>query len=513
MSQVTVYLSNTDIQVLTGVGAAKSVKVKRFYSTQLPEGCVLNGVITDPGALGDAIKSFWSLNHLPNKDIDLVVNSPQIMVRVPELPLLSDAKTMAYLKREYVEREEEQILGYYRISSNKKAKTAKVCAEIAEEEFLSSYLQVFAEAGVQLSGIHSGVGDAINLFRSTGFAKDENSVVLIRDGMTITAIFFVKGEYYYSTTARIFSNPGSIEYAQEVAKTVNQIDQFSRSQKLEDPISTIYMAGMEPGDESLCNRAISDSLQNPVTVTTLMLLRGVNVTSSGQPLDRLVYPLAGLMPRQGHVNILKSIKKEKSEKQVATERLLKIVIPYCITALVMMLITLYMVTLYARRTKYLNGLIAYNTDPNNKFAALDYDKEAEQVAILSQHYGGLKVLETNVNSYPAAISSVCSVIRTDAAGVGQVEIVGYNAETGELNFTTSFTDVVSLNSFITQLKNEEIFTKVDYKGYSEKSSQGEKEEWTALLSCVLAETAGRDEVPAPVADPEGRKAESKEDEQ
>ncbi len=109
---------------------------------------MLNGVITDPGALGDAIKSFWSLNHLPNKDIDLVVNSPQIMVRVPELPLLSDAKTMAYLQREYVEREEEQILGYYRISINKKAKTAKVCAEIAEEEFLSSYLQVFAEAGV-----------------------------------------------------------------------------------------------------------------------------------------------------------------------------------------------------------------------------------------------------------------------------------------------------------------------------------------------------------------------------
>ena len=69
---------------------------------------------------------------------------------------------------------------------------------------------------------------------------------------------------------------------------------------------------------------------------------------------------------------------------------------------------------------------------------------------------------------------------------------GYNSDTGELSFTTSFSDVKLLNEFISRLKTEDIFTKVDYKGYTETGEQGN---WTAILSCVLSETAGRQQVP------------------
>ena len=501
MSQVTVYLSNTEIQVLLGNGSEKGLSVKRFYSMQVPEGSVLNGVITDAASLVEAIGRFWNQNRLPAKDISLVVNSPQIMVRVSDVPLISQSKTQEYLKREYLERGEEQILGFYRLGSDKKAKTSKVCAEVADMELISGYLQVFSEAGVTLAGVYSGVGAAINMFKKTGFAKTENCVVLIRDGMTITAIFFVKGEYYYSTTARVFSDPGTPGYAQEVAKIINQIDQFSRSQKLEDPISTIYLAGMEDGDEALCSRAIADTLQNPVVVGELMMLKGVNVSSSGRPLDSVVYPAAGLMPRTDHINILKSIKKEKTPEQIKQERFFKLYLPYMITALIMVFITFYMFALSRSKDRYLNELVDYNTNPTNKFGAIEYDMAAEKVAILSQHYGGLKALEKNVNSYPVAISDVWSVIRQDAAGVGEANITGYSAETGELSFTTSFQDVVRLNEFISRLKSEDIFNSVDYKGYTETQSEDGVEQWTALLSCTLSEKAGRDSIPAPVAVP------------
>ncbi len=499
-----VYLSNTQIEVLIGSGSAKGVSVKKAYSMDVPEGSVLNGVITDGPSLIDALKQFWSINRLPAKGVDLVVNSPQIMVRVPDVPLQPEGKTLSYLRREYLEREEEQVLGFYRVSTDKKAKLSKVCTEIADVEFLNSYQQVFAEAGITLSGIFSGVGSAINLFKNTGFGKNENCVVLIRDGMTVTAIFFVKGEYYYSSTTRIFSNPGTVEYAGEIAKVINQIDQFSRSQKIEDPISTIHLAGMETSDEALCKHSISDSLQNPVSVVELSMLKGVSVAASGRALDTLIYPVAGLMPRPEHIDILKSIKKEKSEEEQKRDVFLKRYVPYLITALIMVCITVYMFSLSRSRTRYLNSLIDYNTNPDNKFGAIEYDVAAQRVAILSQHYGGLKVLEKNLNSYPVAVAEVQSVIRADAAGVGQVEFSGYNADSGELSFTTSFTDVISLNEFISRLKQEEILTKVDYKGYTET---GEENQWTAILSCVLSETAGRDIVPPLIAVPEDETAE------
>ncbi len=504
---VTVYLSNTSIEVLTGTGSKKGVSVKRVYSMEVPEGSVLNGVITDASSLVDAIKQFWSMNKLPSKGIDLVVNSPQIMVRVPDIPLLSEGKTLGYLKREYLERPEEQILGYYRLGTDKTKKLSKVCAEIADEEFLKSYLQVFSEAGVQLSDVFSGVGAAINLFKSTGFARNESCVVLIRDGMTVTAIFFVHGEYYYSTTTRVFSNPGTIEYAGEIAKVINQIDQFSRSQKLEDPISTIYLAGMDPGDESLCSRAISDALQNPVVVGTLMTLKGINVSSSGRSIDSMLYPVAGLLERPDHFNILRNIKKEKSEEEQKKETFLKRYLPYLLTALVMALITMYMMMLSRSKVKYLDDLVDYNTNPDNKFGAIEYDVAAERVAVLSQHYGGLKALEKNLNSYPVAVSDVLSIIRTDSAGVGEVEFTGYNSDTGELSFTTSFTDVTLLNEFISRLKSEDIFTKVDYKGYMETNTT-DQGSWTAILSCILSEDAGRDVVPVINAAPKEEETEA-----
>ncbi|MBO4336618.1 MAG: hypothetical protein J5842_00920, partial [Lachnospiraceae bacterium] len=483
------------IEVLTGTASKKGVNVKKVYSMEVPEGSVLNGVITDGPSLVDAIKQFWGARHLPTKGIDLVVNSPQIKVRVPEIPLLSESKSLGYLKREYLERPEEQVLGFYRLSDDKKTKLSKVCTEIADAEFLNSYLQVFSEAGVQLSNVFSGVGSAINMFRSTGFASNESCVVLIRDGMTVTAIFFVHGHYYYSTTTRIFSNPGTIEYAGEIAKVINQIDQFSRSQKLEDPIATIYLAGMEPGDESLCSRAISDTLQNPVVVGTLMTIKGINVSSTGKAVDTMLYPIAGLMDRPGHYDILRSIKKEKSAEEIKKENFVKRFIPYIITALVMVIITVYLITLSRSRTKYLDALVDFNTNPENKFSAIEYDVAAEKLAILSQHYGGLKALEKNLNSYPVPVSQVLSVIRTDAAGVGEVEFTGYNGDTGELSFTTSFSDVVLLNEFISRLKSEDVFTKVDYKGYTETRTDDEGS-WTAILSCILSEKAGRDVVPA-----------------
>jgi hypothetical protein len=135
---------------------------------------------------------------------------------------------------------------------------------------------------------------------------------------------------------------------------------------------------------------------------------------------------------------------------------------------------------------------------------MDYDKAANDVALLNQHYGGLKLMEKHINSYPAPVSRVIDVIEADAQGVGEVVVTGYDSTSGELEFTTSFTNVMSLNEFITRLKGEDIFTNVDYKGYTENVGQ---DSWTAILSCALAEEAGRDQVPVIVTYPDEEESE------
>ena len=79
---VTVFLSNTNIQIVVGGGSAKAIKVKRLVSVSVPGGAVLNGVVMDENALVAAIKECWKLNKLPKNDVVLILNSPQLHVSV-----------------------------------------------------------------------------------------------------------------------------------------------------------------------------------------------------------------------------------------------------------------------------------------------------------------------------------------------------------------------------------------------------------------------------------------------
>ena len=57
---VTVFLSNTNIQIVDGSGTNGGAKVKRLVSVSVPSGAVLNGVVMDETALVLAIKESYT---------------------------------------------------------------------------------------------------------------------------------------------------------------------------------------------------------------------------------------------------------------------------------------------------------------------------------------------------------------------------------------------------------------------------------------------------------------------
>ncbi len=268
----TVYLSNTDIEVVKGQSNGKAVSVSHVYSEQMPEGSFLNGVITDPEGVEYALSGMWNKYKLPKKGIRLVINTPQISVRVIDMPIMSQSKADIYLQREFEERsgERKRLLGFYVISRNKKNKTMKVCTELADVDFIANYVNVFAGAGITLTEINSGIGVSVNFLKRLSFANDTNCVVMLRDGMTVTAIYLVKGEYFYSTTTRTFNNPGTLEFASEISNTVSQIEQFSKSQNVEDSISQIYLGGMTIEDSTNVERAVAMNLSENIILRCLI---------------------------------------------------------------------------------------------------------------------------------------------------------------------------------------------------------------------------------------------------
>ncbi len=487
---LTVYLSNTDIEVLSGSGSGRSVSVNRVYSKQMPEGSFLNGVITDPDGLIAALKDLWNNHRLPRKGIRLVINTPQISVRVLDMPIMNQAKTDVYLQREFEERsgERKRLLGFYVISRDKKKKTMKVFTELANVEFIDNYIHVFESAGIFLKEINSGIGVSVNFLEKMRFAENTNSVIMIKDGMTVTAIYFVKGDYFYSTTARTFNNIGTLEYAGEISNAFSQISQFSKSENVEDNIADIYLAGMTTDDALNVYRAVSMNQAEEIKVYNLTTLKGVKYKGKADSINSLFYPTAGLMNMKDQQNLLKFYGRGGVIDNTAKIRRARLAIPYVAAFLIMGSITVSRAMTWSQDRDKLKILETYTQNPAVRMDAAKYDYMAEKTGTISDHVNALRLLDSNIDSYPMPVYDVNEIINTAAVGLGTVSIDNYNATTGVLGVTARFVDVDMINTFIDRLSAQDCFYAVNYTGYSEISSSGE---WVANLECILADSAGR----------------------
>ena len=485
-----VYLSNTDIEVVKGRSDGKGVDVSHVYSEKMPEGSFLNGVITDPDGLEYALSVMWNKFKLPKKGIRLVINTNQISVRVLDIPIMSQSKADIYLQREFEERsgERKRLLGFYVISRDQKKKTMKVCTELADVDFIANFVNVFKGAGVELEEINSGIGVSVNFLKRLNFASDTNCVVMLRDGMTVTAIYLVKGEYFYSTTARTFNSPGTLEFAGEISNTVSQINQFSQAESVDEPISRIYLGGMTLDDATNVERAVSMNLSEDIIVYNISVMRGVSFSYKTDSLDVLFYPTAGLMKLSDHWNMLKMYGKGEIVDNEKRERFIQLAIPYVAVFLLMLIITIARIVSYTNKKHKLDELNAYIKNPANVFKAAEYDEAASKVSLYSDHVNGLRLLENNIDSYPLPTSEINKVIERAAVGLGEVTVDSYDSGEGIVGITAKFQEVDYVNTFIDRLNDEDCFYEINYTGYSEINSSGQ---WVANLECILSENAGR----------------------
>ncbi|MBR3734900.1 MAG: hypothetical protein IKN07_03400, partial [Lachnospiraceae bacterium] len=139
--KVNVFLSNSSIQVVLGEKSGKKVRIKALYADEIPDGTLLNGTVINETALQDTIRDTWRKHAIKEKAVDLVINSPHLMARRIEMPLMKGNKATKYVNNEVDEKDtarfSESILGWYPISQKKK--TQLVISEMAEKEFVETY--------------------------------------------------------------------------------------------------------------------------------------------------------------------------------------------------------------------------------------------------------------------------------------------------------------------------------------------------------------------------------------
>ena len=484
---VTVFLSNTNIQIVVGSGVNGGVKVKKLVSVSVPNGAVLNGVVMDESALVSAIKECWSINKLPKGDVTLILNSPQLRANIIDMPLMPEKKTTEFVQRESKDaRLTKPITAWYPVELNKKAKTQKVISETADAQFINTYVDIFNRAGIRLLDIHDGVTLAINLLK--GATRNRTVVYMILDGTSLVTIFFSKGQYFYHSTKRIFNQPGSTEFTREIFGAISEIRQFASAQKLDDSIEEIQFAGL--GEQQVIRLAddMSD-IDSNIKLSSVTCPSYVRSKDGIKQYPYFVYPIAGLTKLGSPRLDIMMANRKSEDKFVRRKRALKWILPAAGLMFVLVMIYASLMIVNILKQKQLTELNRINSDPATVEAVNRYEKITNVITGVGSRQGGLNMFHKYIDSYPIPDSEINKIIKNAADKYGVTVIVNsYNAETGVFRITAQSSEVEKINQFIADLMKMDNFQKIDYTGYSSIDEKKKENNggWQINVVCTLA---------------------------
>ena len=481
--KVNVFLANSSIQVVLGERSGKKVKIKALYADEIPDGTLLNGTVINENALQDTIRETWRKHSIKEKTVDLVINSPHLMARRIEMPLLSGNKAIKYVNNEIDEKDtarfSDPIMGWYPVS--KKKKTQLVISEMAEKEFVETYIRIFEAVGIKLNSIHAGINLAVNMMQTQ---VGKNTVVyMILDGMNLTTILFAQGQYFNNLNTRVFSIPGTSEFSAEIRNAISSIRQFATAQHIEDPISHIYIAGLKTDEMELLKSELQGyPLGDVVGVMTCPDSVVINVGA-----DRFgdyLFSIAGFFGTQEGLSIMEALLRD-SDKYKKKKNILKLAIPYAVIVIILICVTIGLAVVMGKKKKELDALQQYNMQPMIVQSAAEYDMLLQEAGRLGKAQGAVDLLKEFRETYPIPNSDVNKKI-VEAAEQEDVGVImdSYSAESGIFEIIAIAEDVEKVNKFIARLLAMDIFELVDYTGYTKNESDNT---WSIHVVCTLAE--------------------------
>lgn len=476
------YLANQQLQIVTGTGTGKSVNVKNCITEDTPEGSIINGIVMDNEAFKSFLTDLKRQNKLPAKDVTLVINSSKFVGRSIDMPIMSDKKALKYIERDYLDmgRGDNSIFSYITISKGRKFQ--KVYADSIEPDFIKDYISIFATVGIKLNAIYSSENTLINYIGSVIASHVKTYDVVIADGNTLTTVLFVDGVFNYYNSVRSFYEPGSPEYAADIAKTIRNLTQFMKSNQLEAHLEKIYLAGVSPDFMPTCEAAIAD-----VGVHTAV--RPFNFKSNGEIVltyQKYVKAVAGLIAQSKttdfmyrYNNYLKHGKDE--EKEDSTHA-----IPIIVAAIVVMLIA-FAVSTTVRNKRFAELERLNEQNEAMMFDVYYYEALMQRSNFLTGQHNSIAGLDANLKTYPRGNSKVLKVFDKCAKGYAEVRHNSFDAEAGVITITAFAEDVERINQFIKRLTEQDEFSSVDYTGYSYDENTAM---WNINVTCILAESAG-----------------------
>ncbi len=242
MDTTVVALGDSRVQVAVG-RAGENPSVSVLHSALAP-------------ATGESwlpvLEELWRGRGLARKNVWLVLPDEEVTSRVISAPDLPDKQLEELVDHEMQSREEEPVIADFTpIGRDAEGHLSLFCSA-CRTGVLEGYLDLFRNLGVRLAGVSVPLAGHLKLLRASREMADQTCIWLCFEESSVLSILVVNGEYRYSGYSRVFSEPGTVDFATEITRNVSGTLQFHSADRSEYAIQTVYYAGCSDDDFAVC---------------------------------------------------------------------------------------------------------------------------------------------------------------------------------------------------------------------------------------------------------------------
>lgn len=258
----TFYCSPDKLNIVMGSASATGLFIDDFRVIPLPDGAMINGIITNVDSMCDLLDTVAKEYHLQSgasgsnpllvHPSHIVIQASNIVTKIMEVPPVDEAQIREFILRDFmqygdsVEANDAMLVDYTVLNQIGPQGGVEILAASAGRDMIEDYYRAFAQANYQVEQIGVGVEAIIKLVGLLPSLTGQTYLLVQIEDARQTITMFIDGTFRLFNAYRLIGKPGSESWLGEIGQNLASMLQFSRAQRGQTELSHVYLAGLLP---------------------------------------------------------------------------------------------------------------------------------------------------------------------------------------------------------------------------------------------------------------------------
>ena len=227
----------------------------------LPEGAMINGIITDEDTMIRYLSGIGTEMNLFKQEAMLVIDNNSIRSKVMDMPAVNEVKMLEFISRDIgivsEGGEVNDVFDYTVLNAKVAGGGSRLLAVAVDRALLQAYRNTFTSAGFNLKNINIGVNAANKMARVSPDLMTGARILAIVDERNLTLMLYEDGAYKITNKYRLLASDDTPEWRQEIGNNLSSVIQFHKGQRPTEEISAAFFAGLSPAQTAALAEPLS----------------------------------------------------------------------------------------------------------------------------------------------------------------------------------------------------------------------------------------------------------------